>query len=454
MTEAESKGDHERLERLRVLFLLGETVEKLVRLRQILKRQRIFVGVGDKKAEYASVIDPLLKAVEEQSERLALNSSRINSFLGNAALDEAQRTALAAIIQKVINVAQQLHEILILLPRETVEPQIFLLLRDCFGEAWRETPVIMTNELTSYEYRIDDVLDQLDIGQHSLEEWRRLLKGFTRGGSVLAQAFVDRDNPLAWAVLAHEFGHALDGKRISREIVYGDQAVEPRAAEKDPKVKWAAEIFADFVAARVLGPASQMPILLLEMSRPTLVRASDEAPSHPPTTVRLALVREYLKGLGVGTGRFDEVFELYNFDYARKLSALDEAERSRRKEIEAVVEGFLRSHVVAVAAKVNSLSVRTFGDREFGHARKLERQLQSDLPISSFRHASDDQILPELNSLVGSGSVPERVYEVLSGFDETPSTSSEILTAGWLYKLASFEERLKDSFHGEDGSAH
>jgi hypothetical protein len=282
ITKPESKGDWEALERRRVLYLLGETVEKLVRLRQVLARQRIFVGVEGKKTEYASVIDPLVKAVEEQSERLALNSSRIASFLGNATLDEAQRTVVPAIIQKVINVVQQLHEILILLPRETVEPQIFLVLQDCFGEEWKGTPVIMTNALTSYEYRIDDVLDQLDIGQHSLEGWRQLLKGFTRGGSVLAQAFVDRDNPLAWAVLAHEYGHALDGRRISKGIVYGDQVVESKVAEKDPKVKWTAEIFADFVAARVLGPASQIPILLLEMGRPALVRASDEAPSHPP----------------------------------------------------------------------------------------------------------------------------------------------------------------------------
>ena len=94
-----------------------------------------------------------------------------------------------------------------------------------------------------------------------------MLKRFTRRGSVLAQAFVDRDNPLAWPVLAHEYGHALDpDKGVSKEIVYGDTAVEKGAADRDPQVKWVSEIFADFVAARVLGAASQISILLLEMS--------------------------------------------------------------------------------------------------------------------------------------------------------------------------------------------
>jgi hypothetical protein len=55
--------------------------------------------------------------------------------------------------------------------------------------------------------------------------------------------------------------------------------------------------------------------------------------------------------------------------------------------------------------------------------------------------------------LVESKAGRERVYEVLSEFDEVPATSSEILTAGWLYKLGSFEERLKETFP-EAGSPH
>jgi hypothetical protein len=157
-----------------------------------------------------------------------------------------------------------------------------------------------------------------------------------------------------------------------------------------------------------------------------------------------------LKELNVPTGGFDEVFELDNFDYARKLRELDRTERSRRKEIAGVVGEFLRSHVVAVAEKVNHLNVRQFGNREAGRAMELQRKLELNLPISSLRQSPNDRILSGLNSLVESGAAPERVYDVLSGFDETPSTSSEILTAGWLYRLATFEERLRESFRGAD----
>jgi hypothetical protein len=271
-----------------------------------------------------------------------------------------------------------------------------------------------------------------------------MLKGFTRSGSVLAQAFVDRDNPLAWAVLAHEYGHALDeAQRICEQIVHGDQVLKDKPT-RDPKVRWTSEVFADFVAARVLGPASQVPVLLLEMSRP-LMRASDEAPSHPPTVVRLGLVRGYLKKLGVGTDSFDEIFELYNFDYRRKLSALAESERSTRENLETMVNEFLRAHVEAVALKVESLNLAPFSDEQIYNATKLQQALHSDLPVSSLRLSPDSTIRAKLASLTDMAT-PDQVYEILSEFNERPAASSEILMAGWLYKLSSFEETLRRTF--------
>ncbi len=345
--------DIEALERRWTLYLLGEAVEKLARLRQILTRQRLFVDAGHKRSEYAGVIEPLFSQLEDQEGRLVLNSVRISSLLRKEFLDEAQLIALQTILQTVIAVVLSVHELLILLPREAVEPQVFLVLRECFGNAWRPTSVVMANALSSYEYRIDDLLDELEgIGQDQLKQWRAMLKGFTRSGSVLAQAFVDRDNPLAWAVLAHEYGHALDeGQRICEQIVGGDQVLAEKP-QRDPKIRWVSEVFADFVAARVLGPASQVPVLLLEMSRP-LMKASDEAPSHPPTVVRLSLVRGYLKKLGVDAGVFEKVFEVYNFDYRRKMSALPEGERSKRESLEGMVHEFLQAHFGAIALRVD-----------------------------------------------------------------------------------------------------
>jgi hypothetical protein len=440
---------------LHVLISLAEAVEKLVRLQQVLGRHRLFVDVRDKESGYAGVIDPLLVVLDGQAETLIRNSARISSLIRGEALGEEQRIALAGIVQAVINVVLTLHELLVLLPREAPEPQVFRVLRDCFTSEWRNTSVIMTNALSSYEYRIEDVLEKLeDIGQYELTRYKGLLKGFTRAGSVLAQAFVDRSNPLSWPVLAHEYGHALDEARgISRRLVLGSEAVADHTPNNEFKVKWVSEVLADFIAARVLGPVSQLPILLLEMTRPSLPKGLDEVRSHPPASLRLRLVREYMEHLGAAADEFERVFAVYEFDYARKLAALDAAERKAKDQQEETIGTFLRSKSAAIASEVDSLDVRSFGEQQLGNARELEKKLQLDLPISSLRYTRNERILSELNSLVRSKAVPDRVYDVLSSFNETPAASSEILTAGWLYKLTSFEGRLTESFTEASPSA-
>src|SRR5450755_1701444 len=102
MVKPESQENNEVLERRRVLYLLGEAVEKLVRLRQVLSRQRVFVKAGSEKLEIPSVIDPLDRAALAQSEVLAINSARIASFLRNQPLVLGEAVALPGFLQKVI----------------------------------------------------------------------------------------------------------------------------------------------------------------------------------------------------------------------------------------------------------------------------------------------------------------------------------------------------------------
>ena len=56
------------------------------------------------------------------------------------------------------------------------------------------------------------------MSQQELPDLKAALRGFKPGGSVLGLAFADRDNPLAWAILAHEYGHSIDD---TRKIAHG-----------------------------------------------------------------------------------------------------------------------------------------------------------------------------------------------------------------------------------------
>jgi len=121
-------------------------------------------------------------------------------------------------------------------------------------------------------------------------------------------------------------------------------------------------------------------------------------------------------------------------------------EREKKNRLAEAVGVFLRSNFATIASRVNSLRLRPFGSQQLEHAKALQKKLQSDLPISCRRESSDADILGRLNSLAESKPTRDQVYDVLSEFNETSAASSEILTAGWLHKISSFEEYLKRSF--------
>jgi hypothetical protein len=272
----------------------------------------------------------------------------------------------------VVDPVFKIHELLVLLPRESAEPQVFFMLGDCFAKKGRlPASVILTNLLSSYEYRVEDVL-KAEMSQQELPDLKEALQGFKPGGSVLGLAFADRDNPLAWTILAHEYAHSIDdARRISHEVIHSREPL-PGTSEENRRmqVRWVAEIFADFVAARVLGPASLIPILFVEMARSTL-GASSGGPSHPPTPVRLRLAREYLATLDVGVSDFENLFEVYEFDYSQKLRGMARAERRKRDDIRKAADALLTPLAQEIARKVNALRLRRFGKGNADRARGL-----------------------------------------------------------------------------------
>ena len=212
------------------------------------------------------------------------------------------------------------------------------------------------------------------------------------------------------------------------------------------QARWVAEVFADFVAARVLGPASLIPILFVEMARSTLAGSSGSS-THPPTPVRLKLARKYLADLNLSTSGFEDLFEVYEFDYDQKLHALSTAERKKKKDVGIAADGLLGPLASKIASEVDSLRLRRFGERNTDRARALQKKLEAGLPASCHRESSNDEILAKLASLKDT-SAPRAVYSALEGLNELPAMSSEIITAGWLHKLSSFQDRLLRTFPG------
>ena len=413
------------------MCVLSEVIEKLSRLDKILKSQKVFITAQGADEGSASALDTLITFLARHKGTFLESSDLVAAALQGVPLNQAQEIGVLAAIEILITGVRKVHELLLLLPRETAKPQASFLLRDCFGREDLRASIVLTNFLSAYEYRFEDILKKINVEQEEREHLKQ-------GGNVLCQAFADRENPLAWAVLAHEYGHCLDEEHaISQGIRPGDGL--------DSAV--VAETVADFVAAHVLGPASLLPILFLEMMQPQLKRLERISAGHPPTPLRVQLVRDYLRDLGVGTADFELEFTAYEHDYARKLQRMDDGGRS----VEAAgqeARSFLVPLAGPISSKVNSLGLRRFEEQNSINAKGLRETLSRRQPISSRRLRPDNEIFGALNSLTSGQTPPDRAYEALSGLDEVPVPSSEILTAGWIYKLTSFEGKLVETFPG------
>ncbi|MGA7078638.1 MAG: hypothetical protein WBQ43_05610 [Terriglobales bacterium] len=438
------------LKRQGLLYVLSEALEKFSRLRQILKRQQIFIRAEHAEGQSATAVDKLINYLEEHGRMFLGNSDRVALLLRGKPLNEADRKAVIHDLGILIVHTLQVHELLLLLPREPAKPQASFLLQDCFGRRELQASIVLTNLFSAYEYRFEDILEKVNVEQ----EERMAL---THGGNVLCQAFGDKDNPLAWAVLAHEYGHVLDDHdAISKKLLQPEPTlgqvdeVTPKP-EPDFGAAVVAETVADFIAAHVLGPASLMPILFVEMMQPKLRGIPGISAGHPPTPVRVQLVCEYLKQLGVTTSDFEPVFEAYKLDYQRKLTAMDKDPREGLEAMEKEAERLLSPLAERIAEKVDSLALKRFEERDIESARTLQQALGSKQPISSRRSRSNEEISAGLNSLEGGELTPEKVYAVLAGLDELPVPGSQILSAGWLYRLSSFEDVLMKTFPEEAG---
>jgi hypothetical protein len=449
-----SKEAGSKLQCRRLVYLLGETAERILRLQRILERQRIYAEVEHRKFEYRGPINTLAGAINDFKQRLTSNSARIAALLRDASLPARDLKTLLSTVHRVLHGIHGIHELFVLLPREAAEPQVFFMLRDCFK--WQkqnpEAAVILTNLIGSYEYRMEDVLRGISMSQNELSDLRHILKDFAPGGNVVGIAFVDRDNPLAWTVLAHEYGHVLDdAQRIASRIVHGDQVPSPDKEKKErTKVSWIAEMFCDFVAAHVLGAASMVQILFVEMMRPHLSTIGKEAPGHPPTPVRLRLVCDYLLKIGVSTADFDDFFRVYEFDYAEKLDRMTNQDQTAISAMCKLAEETLSPVADAVAANVGLQVLRPFNNERAQNAKRLARSLPTGVPISSMRKTSEKRIRGKLK-LLGKGSSRDDVYAALGLLNEVPTNSAEILYAGWLYKLATFQKKLQESFERQRG---
>jgi hypothetical protein len=290
---------------------------------------------------------------------------------------------------------------------------------------------------------------------------------------------IEVENPLRWATLVHEMGHAIYAPSDSF-LTEAEVHAMTKGRPEGIKIvnSWFEEIYCDFISLHLLGPAylaAFIDFLLSISTEGILERASD---SHPPPRLRIQLMCWDLQQKGISANFADDLFN-GGTDMARFFDEMfgqrTKAERMYLTPSFQNFEGAFDAHDFRLRLEKavedrfpTRITLPPFDKDRFSC---LSERLQIGVPIgsSSIVEVSEREnasALKDLKSIQesltnGSDPEPEQLTKALDNvrirIKETPCNIAEIVNAGWLYKcehiykdavttIDSFDKEKEESF--------
>ena len=249
---------------------------------------------------------------------------------------------------------------------------------------------------------------------------------------VLYLAEIERNNPIMWALLAHEMGHALDEAKKIGETILGSEA----AGQIEESPRWITELVADTIAIKVLGPAYFCAFASLTLLDNNPTYYSD---SHPALHKRLEMLKQELERMGVLEKETREAVDGYHQLIAKRI----ENEPRFREDTFNWEDTFNR---VREAVDRQADELRKFNGEDRGKSEELSKLLHEGIPISSFvnekhcRSINEEakQLLHDLRKTTAANrqkrlpNFKGQLTKIIEDFDEEPTHPIEILNAGWI----------------------
>lgn len=265
---------------------------------------------------------------------------------------------------------------------------------------------------------------------------------------------IERDNPLNWAILVHECGHAdFQGNSSLHEQIESILA-QADAPSKKILQRWAEEIYCDLFATQILGPA-----YLASFATFALVVAGGggsefSSETHPADVVRISIIHEALEKSNLkvvlAEPRLDsnDISSLF-------YNALEERVKLERQFIRSPLEQpqpqfRLQDFVDVICEQVEQtislsqqLTVKDF-DRIYGLAKRLSKGIL----IGSYQNP---QLMESGKKNFLEGRIdPQKLNEAKTAVQESRVLLWEIVNAGWLHKIENIYPRAFTLFFDSD----
>ncbi len=322
-------------------------IEYLVRLESAVRQSQTWSAGSEYQAIRNRIIE-ICEACKGKIFKDAPTFRRIYCCDGapsNDSLSDAEELAVRALLRSTAGTFTALHELLLFLPRESIRRELRDYCECLFRAEFDSSKIslILTSLFNAFEYSLDDVMRFLEADVFKFKIPNP--DSNSSFGTVMELAIVDRNNPVAWAVLAHEFGHFLDHnsgltKRAVQEFgVKMNTTLPPETVKALERL--CSEIVADLTGYYLHGPCSILPLVNMSI----LIGCIQEAPikfdgEHGAPTTRIEMIRILCKEDGVDISQLDPLLDTLVAEENRKELQLPADEQAHRTLIHGFLTGF------------------------------------------------------------------------------------------------------------------
>lgn len=427
-------------------FLLGTSAENLIRLESILRRRQELGSVP----EFDAIISAMLGHCDSYRGYYLQYAPTIRKVLSDIPISQIEELGLKTLFRNCINTFLVLHELLLFLPREPIRKEMHFFCAELFWPVYdiSDLSVILTSVYNAFEYSLDAAIKSLDVFIMKVPDPNKL--GF---GHVMELAIIDRDNPLSWPILAHEFGHYLDNKYtisdpLTEHFIDTELHVPSDSREVFRKIfkPLAAELFADLTSYYLLGPVGILPIVNMELN---FGMATDEPIPydgiHPFTSTRLQVITDIAAADHMTLESFGTYIQALKEDEDNKVAKLPPAEQKKRASNRQLATFLAQRLRAAFIDEIEKFNLKRFKSDNFKTSEDLKSSLGQGIPVGCKRQLSDDVVRTRLSEVTNTSSVTE-LREVFAVFREVPVRVSEVLTAGWISNTGRQARALADAF--------
>lgn len=363
-----------------------------------------------------------------------------------ATLTPAEDLALRAVLRSTAGTFTALHELLLFLPRESIRRELRDYCVSLFREEFDSTKIslILTSLFNAFEYSLDDVMRFLeaDVFKFKIPDPKSL-----SFGTVMELAIVDRANPLAWAVLAHEFGHFLDHNlglraRAVKEFVAKTNTAFPEEFVKALE-RLSSEIIADLTGYYLQGPCGILPLVNMSL----LIGCIQEPPirfdgEHGAPTTRVEMIKMLSNQDHIDIARLNPQFDALLSEERQKELQLTAADQQQRTLIHQFLTGFFDDVRPIILEELGKRKFKRFQQVHYERAETLSGRLANGLPVGACRVHSDQEAREHLRTQEDPHTLRDKYFLL----EERPVSVSEVVTAGWINRIEKSNDLYREAF--------